>query len=125
MDADLEDASTDPALRADVADLFTACLHLGRSVEEFDAATNATAPVFRRDAQWREALAAVRRLLKRYHTHGALPVRRALAQLRVLRDKLLPMLAAYHADRCVPTSRALARAGCIHRTRALTRPPIP
>jgi hypothetical protein len=92
-------SSTDPVVRADMRDLFTAVLHLGTFVEEYDVAADVVAKVFRRDEQWRDALTRVRQLLKKYHAHEHLPARRSLAKWRVLRDKLLPMLRLYHADR--------------------------
>ena len=64
MDAGLDVGEFDASLRSDVSDLFTACLHLVRVVEEYDAEADTTAPTFRRDEEWREALTAIRRLLK-------------------------------------------------------------
>ena len=79
--------------------LFTACLHLGASVEEYDAARDAVVTVFRRDDEWRDALAAILKKLRKYYKHDALPARVALAKWRVLRERLLPMLTLYHKDR--------------------------
>lgn len=98
---DLDRSSFGAALHADVDDLFAACLRLGRDVEEYDAELDATVTRFRRDDEWREALSAIRRLLKKHHSHDQLPMRTCLAKWRVLRDKLLPMLTRFHSDRCV------------------------
>jgi hypothetical protein len=119
MDADLDDTEygDDPALRGDLVELFDACANLGRTVEEFDAASQTTHTVFRRHEKrdgerwdWREALRAVKSLLKRYDGHTRMPVRRALASLRVMSQKLLPMLTHHHDDQCVARARAWKRA---------------
>jgi hypothetical protein len=85
-------------LRRDEADLFAAVNSLGQTLEEFDADSGRHEARFRREEHWRDALAAVRKLLKKYHRHDALPARGWLARWRVLQDRLLPMVAAYPAD---------------------------
>ncbi len=101
----LADASLDAVVRADLRDLFAAAAALGGVADEYSVAEGAVVRAFRRGPEWREALARVRQLLKKYHAHEALPARRALAAWRVLRDKLLPLLRSHSDDRCV------ARAG--------------
>lgn len=112
MDGDGEE---DPSLGGDRDYLFTSCLHLGRVLEEHDAEADTIVKRFRRDAQHKDALTVVRRLLKKYHNHDELPIRKCLAEWRVLRDKLLPMISRFHGDTCVgpralakPQQRALA-----------------
>ena len=109
MDAALDAGAYDASLRADVSALFTACLHLAKEEEEYDAETDATVRRFRRDPEWRDALTIIRRLLKKHHNHEDLPMRRCLAKWRVLRDKLLPMISRFHGERCVGEGRGRAR----------------
>ena len=104
------DGDDSSALRADRDYLFSSCLHLGRVLEEHDAEADTVVKRFRRDAQHKDALTVVRRLLKKYHTDEELPIRRYLAEWRVLRDKLLPMISRFHADACVWLLLARCRA---------------
>ena len=67
-----EDEILDPVLRADTRDLWTAVTVLGEEAEEYDAATDTTTVRFTRGPEWKEALNAIRKLLKKYHTHEAL-----------------------------------------------------
>jgi len=85
-------------LRRDEADLFAAVNSLGQTLEEFDADSGRHEARFRREERWREALTAVRHLLKKYHRHDALPARGWLARWRILENRLLPMVAAYPKD---------------------------
>ena len=91
----------DAELQGDREFLFTSCLHLGRLLEEHDAEADTVVKRFRRDALSKNALTAVRRLLKKYHNHDDLPIRRYLSEWRVLRDRLLPMISRFHSDTCV------------------------
>ena len=100
--ARLLDEDDDPALRAelkhDERDLFAAVNALGQVLEEFNPESGAHEARFRRDEQWRDALAAIRKALKKYHRHEGLPARGWLAKWRVLPDRLLPLVAAYPRD---------------------------
>ncbi len=89
----------DPVLRADTRDLWTAVTVLGEEAEEYDAATDTTTVRFSRGPEWKEALNAIRKLLKKYHSHESLPIRLSLHKWGVLSGRLLPMVARYHEDR--------------------------
>ncbi len=94
-----DDEGANPGLRSDIADLWAAVSYLGEEGEELDLATDTVVRRFKRREEWREALAAIRKLLKKYHGHEALPVRAALHKWGVFEGKLLPMIQRYHADR--------------------------
>jgi hypothetical protein len=98
---DSDDESLNPVLRADQADLWSAVGYLGEEAEEYDAATDCTVVRFARSVEWKDALHAIRKLLKKYHTSETLPMRTMLHKWSVLSGRLLPMIARYHEDRCV------------------------
>ena len=119
----------DDELGGDREYLFSSCLHLGRVLEEHDAEADTIVKRFRRDAESKDALTIIRRLLKKYHNHDDLPIRRYLSQWRVLRDRLLPMISRFHSDSCVGGRAAAPRA---HQppphplpARARPHPPLP
>jgi hypothetical protein len=108
MDLELEADEYDAAFKADREDFFSACLHLGRAVGEFDIESDSMVERFRRDEadgvgadgkrNWERSLTTIRKLLKKYHSHEDLPMRRFLAKLHVLRHKLLPMISLFHHE---------------------------
>ncbi len=96
---DSDDDVSSPTLKADAADLWEAVRFLGDDVDEYDAAADAVVPRFSRSPEWRDALNAIRKLLKKYHGHEALPMRACLHRWGVLTGRILPMVARYHTDR--------------------------
>ncbi len=96
---DSDDETLNPTLRADLADLWAAVGFLGEETEEYEAATDRVVVRFTRSPDWKEALNAIRKLLKKYHGSDTLPMRTALHKWSVLRGRILPMIERYHEDR--------------------------
>lgn len=95
----LDDDGESPALKGDLADLWSACGFLGETTEEYDVEHDAVLKRFKRSEEWKDALNAVRKLLKKYHNHDRLPIRSTLHKWGILQARLLPMLQRYHSDR--------------------------
>jgi len=97
MDSDDEKLTT--TVRSDLKDLWEIVRFLGEETEEYDARTDTTVVRFSRSPEWKEAVNALRKLLKKYHNHVRLPVRACLQKWGVLSGRLLPMITRYYEDR--------------------------
>jgi len=120
MDLELEGDLFDSALREDTAELFSSCLRLVKTVEEYIPEEDTTSLVVKKDLESGKALKIIRRTLKKYAGHEDLPIRRQLHKWNVLRDKLLPMVSRYHKDRCVACLSCLCVCGVVCVKSALT-----
>ena len=127
-------------LARDERDMFAASLALGEAAQTYSLELDSLVPVFTRGPPWKEALAELRRcvrrrarpraaralpppppaarapsrrLLKKHMRHPALPMRALAGRWRLLNSRLLPLVEGYGDDRCAAASSG-ARARACH-----------